>query len=195
MQATRTLIGALVGLALGIALLIVFNVNLRLDAWWTFIPVGLVIGLSMRMLASTGNASYLRGGVAALLTGVAATLGPMVSAAIVQSKGPDKVATNVKVAPISEEVADDVDLDAMAKMPERKAIAVGPASSVGAIGARPSKGANPLDYVFLGASVLVAYELGKGAVGKSTGEEEAADESGEGEEAAAEPTEEEPANA
>lgn len=190
MQATRTLIGALVGLALGIAVLIVFNVNLKQDAWWTFIPVGLVAGLAMRMLASSGRPSYLRGALAAALTGVVAAVGPMITAKIFQNKAPDQVAISAPAADI--EVDEETTETAVpnAQVPEVVQESRSPLP-VGAIGARPNKGVQIVDALFLGAAVLIAYELGKGSTSKQ--EDEADEAAGEGE-AAEQPPAEEPAS-
>ncbi|TWT48505.1 hypothetical protein [Botrimarina hoheduenensis] len=171
MQATRTLIGALVGLALGIALLMIFIVQLKQDAWWTFIPVGLAIGYSMRVLASTGRESYLRGALAALLTGAAAFLGPQAAAKIVQNKGPTITAAKPAEKASDEASEDAAGGDAIVAEETPTVMESLPSANTGSIGLSRSKNFNPLDAVWLGASVLLAYEFGKGSTRKSDADE------------------------
>src|SRR4051812_49567571 len=75
MQPARTLIGAIVGAALGIAVLYAAYRFAGRDEFWLSIPFALLTGLGVRFaLAGTARASYLRGAITAVLA-LAADLG------------------------------------------------------------------------------------------------------------------------
>src|SRR5215216_3841827 len=68
MQLGKTLVGAIIGAALGIGLLIAVYLAFGIDKMWMAIPVALLTGLGVRMVAATsGHASYLRGAITVLL--------------------------------------------------------------------------------------------------------------------------------
>src|SRR5215213_4358541 len=68
MQFGKTLVGAIIGAALGIGLLIAVYLAFGIDKMWMAIPVALLTGLGVRMVAATsGHASYLRGAITVLL--------------------------------------------------------------------------------------------------------------------------------
>src|SRR5215203_6939429 len=68
MQFGKTLVGAIIGAALGIGLLIAVYLLFGIDKMWMAIPVALLTGLGVRMVAATsGHASYLRGAITVLL--------------------------------------------------------------------------------------------------------------------------------
>lgn len=187
MQAVRTLLGSLVGLALGIALLIVFIVYLNIGSLWKLVPVGLAVGYSMRLLASTGTPSYFRGALAAALTGAAAFAGPLMAAKVVQNKGPDKVSMPAgAVAAQAEAEAPAAEKETVVVAPEPQLVEGLPTTGVGQIGVRRDR-FNPLDAIWLGASVLLAYEFGKGSTRTASD-----DETSEGDEA---PSDESPEQA
>jgi hypothetical protein len=68
MQLGKTLVGAIIGGALGVALLFAAQYFQVTDKAWLAIPVALLTGLGVRSMVSTaGHASYLRGALTALL--------------------------------------------------------------------------------------------------------------------------------
>jgi hypothetical protein len=71
MQLGKSLVGAIIGAALGIGLLILINALTAWDKYWLAIPVAILTGLGVRWVADTnGHPSYVRG----VLTGVIAIL-------------------------------------------------------------------------------------------------------------------------
>ena len=63
MQFGKTLVGAIIGAVLGIGLLIAVYLLAGIDKMWMAIPVAILTGIGVRMVAATsGHASYLRGG-------------------------------------------------------------------------------------------------------------------------------------
>src|SRR6185436_2541032 len=68
MQFGKTLVGAVIGAALGIGLLVAVYLLFGIDKMWMAIPVAVLTGLGVRMVAATsGHASYLRGAITVLL--------------------------------------------------------------------------------------------------------------------------------
>src|SRR3954468_387163 len=68
MQFGKTLVGAIIGAALGIGLLIAVYLQFGIDKMYMAIPVALLTGLGVRMMvAGTGQASYLRGAITVLI--------------------------------------------------------------------------------------------------------------------------------
>src|ERR1043166_9337125 len=64
MQFGKTLVGAIIGGALGIGLLILVYLQFGIDKMWMAIPVAVLTGLGVRMVVATsGHASYLRGAI------------------------------------------------------------------------------------------------------------------------------------
>src|SRR3954463_12886979 len=68
MQLGKTLVGAIIGAAVGIGMLVAVYVSLGIDRFWLAIPVAIITGLGVRMLVNTtGHASYARGVLTMLL--------------------------------------------------------------------------------------------------------------------------------
>jgi hypothetical protein len=62
MQFGKSLLGAIIGAAIGIALLLVVYLTMGIDKVWLSIPFAIITGLGVRMFVSTGgHASYVRG--------------------------------------------------------------------------------------------------------------------------------------
>jgi hypothetical protein len=71
MQLGKSLVGALVGGALGIVVLVLVHALTGWDRYWMAIPVAIATGLGVRCIASTkGHPSYVRG----VLTGIISIL-------------------------------------------------------------------------------------------------------------------------
>src|SRR6476659_9945218 len=107
MQFGKTLVGAIVGAALGIGLLIAVYLLAGIDKMWMAIPVAILTGLGVRMVAATsGHASYLRGAITVVLA-MAAYLGGLAitravanhRAAAVSKANPPRVAADEPAAP------------------------------------------------------------------------------------------------
>jgi hypothetical protein len=168
MQLGKTLVGAIVGAALGVGALIAIYMLLQIDHVALAILVALLTGLGVRTLVSTsGHASYVRGALTGLLALAAyvggwflvaevakarAATAPKRPAAAAQQKGEEK--TESTGGPAGE-------------APPVEAPQIAPRTPTG--GAMPkaaTPGQNPLDYVWLAIAGLVAYELGRGTGAK-----------------------------
>ena len=166
MQFGKTLVGAIIGAALGILLLIVVYRRFEIDNMWMAIPVSLLTGLGVRMVAATGgHASYLRGAITVLLAMAAYFGGLKISQAVATHRA-NAVA---KVAPVqsrSEEPADADDAKDQAA-PEAKPVEAAPVAPVkldpSAHGAAPQGPISTWDFLSLAVAALVAYELGRGS--------------------------------
>lgn len=188
----RALLGTIVGLVLGGALVVVLGAFAGISAYWVIIPVGLVTGLAMKAVASSGKPSLVRGGLAAATTLLAMLGGQLVSAEVIKSRSPPKE----MLAKVAKEKAANVEADGsgaaepavMPVLEDRRANSVtGAAGSIGA----PRSDYNVLDAVYLAVGALVAYQLGKGSESASTEAELDGEPQSEGEpEDGAEPTSE-----
>src|SRR5437764_7857561 len=68
MQFGKTLVGAIIGAALGIGLLLLVYLQFGIDRMWMSIPVAVLTGLGVRTLAAkNGHPSYLRGAITVAL--------------------------------------------------------------------------------------------------------------------------------
>ena len=75
MQFGKTLVGAIIGAVLGIGLLIAVYLLAGIDKMWMAIPVAILTGIGVRMVAATsGHASYLRGAITVVLAMAAGTV-------------------------------------------------------------------------------------------------------------------------
>ncbi len=62
MQFGKTLVGAIIGAAIGVGLLLAAGLLFGWDGFWLAIPFAIVTGLGVRLFAATkGHASYARG--------------------------------------------------------------------------------------------------------------------------------------
>src|SRR4051812_12051213 len=96
MQFGKTLVGAIIGAALGIGLLIAVYLLAGIDKMWMAIPVAILTGLGVRMVAATsGHASYLRGAITVVLA-MGAYLGGL---AITKAVANHRTANVSKAAP------------------------------------------------------------------------------------------------
>lgn len=167
----RTLFGALVGMLLGVALMAVITSAFNIQNYWPILLAGLIAGLAMRKLASDNHTSYLRGGLAALVTVLAMIGGPFVGAKLISQKAPSITKVESLVTDSGEETA-KAGTDSVLEATELSSM---PAitNAKGVIGS-PKGQENPLDVVLIVAGCLIAYQLGKGpeAVAKVTDPDE-----------------------
>jgi hypothetical protein len=165
MQFGKTLVGGIIGAALGIGLLIAVYLMFGIDKMWMAIPVAVLTGLGVRMVAATsGHASYLRGAITVVLAMGAYLGGLAISKAAANHRADAKVAP---AASHSEEPADAGDAKDQAA-PETKQVEAMPATPVKF---DPSAHRAPVpqgpistwDFLSLAVAALVAYELGRGS--------------------------------
>jgi hypothetical protein len=169
MQLGKTLVGAIIGAALGIGLMVAANRLFQLDDVWLAIPVAILTGLGVRlMVATSGHASYLRGAITGILA-LAAYLGGvgvqrMVAQTRAEAPRPPVAAQTTEAAEgeAADEAADPA--EAAPPAPVQQAPPVRDVRGVPRAGAQAQ---NPLDFVWLGIAALIAYELGRGT-GPST---------------------------
>jgi len=169
MQFGKTLVGAVIGAALGIGLLVAVYLLFGIDKMWMAIPVAVLTGLGVRMVVATsGHASYLRGAITVLLAMGAYLGGLAITKAVANHR--------------SQTVTKPVAPQAAANEPGEPGDAKGeePAAAAPPVTAPPITPANPdlrrsaapppintWDFLSLAIAALVAYELGRGTGGVS----------------------------
>jgi hypothetical protein len=164
MQLGKSIVGAIIGAILGIVLLIAVYWVFGIDKMWMAIPVAILTGLGVRIVATTkGNASYLRGAITVLLAMGAYLGGVKITKAVVNQR-----AQTVKAAPApskSEEPADAGDAKDQpaaeakpAEAPPMAPVKIDPSAR------RPAlpNSFSTWDFLSLAVAALVAYELGRG---------------------------------
>lgn len=171
MQLGKSLVGAIIGGVIGIALCIaVTKLSGGWDKMWLAIPVALLTGLGVRWLANTkGHPSYARGALTAIIA-VAAFLASFPIAALITTRGaaarPIDARANAQPADdAADDAADTADVaDAPADEAQPAAPAKKPGSDLasGLRNPRPPE-RSPWEYVALGIAALIAYELGRGS--------------------------------
>jgi hypothetical protein len=165
MQLGKALVGAIIGAALGIGLLVAVFLLFQLDAVWLSIPVALLTGLGVRMLVSTsGHASYARGALTGLLA-LAAYLGGWF---VVKEVAQASANAPAKRPPPATQQADDEadensDEPAEASTPPLVQPIVRDPRGGAALRKAPQPGQSTMDYIWLAIAGLVAYELGRGS--------------------------------
>jgi ABC-type antimicrobial peptide transport system permease subunit len=176
MQFGKSLVGAIIGAALGIGLLIVVYLQLGFDKMWMAIPVALLTGLGVRFaVAKSGAASYARGALTVVIALAAYLGGLQVSKSIATQR-----ATRAPKATAHADTEQPAADDQAAANPESEPKASGPdATAPKQAASRPLP--HPMDpathrpnlpnqyptwdLLALGIAALVAYELGRGSGG------------------------------
>jgi hypothetical protein len=180
MQFGKTLVGGIIGAVLGIALLIVVYLVAGIDKMWMAIPVAVLTGLGVRMVAVTkGNASYLRGAITVLLA-MGAYLGGLAVTRAVANNRAEKVAKANPPRAIAEAPSEpggdgDAKTEPAAEAPAPTPLATTSASASSHRPAMPGQ-FSTWDFISLAVAALFAYELGRGS--ESAGREHAIAESG-----------------
>jgi hypothetical protein len=163
MQLGKSIVGAIIGAILGIGLLIVVYLIFGIDKMWMAIPVAVLTGLGVRMVATTkGNASYLRGAITVLLAMGAYLGGLSITKAVANHR-----AQTVKAAPAPSKSEEATDAgDAKDQAAEAKPIEAPPVAPVkmDPSARRPAlpNSFSTWDFLSLAVAALVAYELGRG---------------------------------
>jgi hypothetical protein len=168
MQFGKTLVGAIIGGVLGIGLLIAVYLAFGIDKMWMAIPVALLTGLGVRMVAATsGHASYLRGAITVLLA-MAAYLGGLAVTKAVANHRSQTVAKQNPARVASEEPGEPGETKAEEPAanapPADVPIASAKSDSMARRPAMP-QAINTWDFLSLAVAALVAYELGRGTGG------------------------------
>jgi hypothetical protein len=167
MQFGKTLVGAIIGAALGIGLLIAVYLMFGIDKMWMAIPVALLTGLGVRMVAATsGHASYLRGAITVLLAMGAYLGGLAVTRAVANHRAETVSKANPPRAAAEEPGApgDAKSEEPGAEAPPVNAPPTAPATpDLARRSAMPSQAFSTWDFISLAVAALVAYELGRGS--------------------------------
>jgi hypothetical protein len=166
MHLGKTLVGAIIGAALGILLLIAVYLLFGIDKMWMSIPVALLTGLGVRMVAATsGNASYLRGAITVVLA-MGAYLGGLAITRAVASHRADTVSKAHPVRVAKEDPSEPGDAKSEGPTTEAAPVSAAPTAPTngGATmrSAVPSQAFSTWDFISLAVAALVAYELGRG---------------------------------
>jgi hypothetical protein len=168
MQFGKTLVGAIIGAALGIGLLIAVYLMFGIDKMWMAIPVALLTGLGVRMVAATsGHASYLRGAITVVLAMAAYLGGLAITRAVANHRAETVSKANPPRAAAEEPGApgDAKSEEPVAEAPPINAPPTAPANPDLAMrrSAMPSQAFSTWDFISLAVAALVAYELGRGS--------------------------------
>ncbi len=168
MQFGKSLVGAIIGAAVGIGLLLAVYLTLGIDKIWLSIPFAIITGLGVRMLVSTsGHASYVRGALTMLIA-LAAYIGGWLLVAKVATARANAPSPNPAAAAGDAEAQDGETKDAEGAEktdPVAQPKVIERASEAGIPRAAAPKPTNysPADMIFLAIAALVAYELGRGS--------------------------------
>jgi hypothetical protein len=171
MQLGKSLVGAIIGGIIGIALCIaVTKLSGGWDKMWLAIPVALLTGLGVRWLVTTkGHPSYARGALTAIIA-IAAFLASFPIAALITTRGAAArpIDARANAEPANDAADDAADTEDAADAPADETPAAAPAREPGAeftAGMRNQRPPerSPWEYVALGIAALIAYELGRGS--------------------------------
>jgi len=169
MQLGKSLVGGIIGAALGIGLLVAIYLLFGLDHVGLAVPVAILTGLGVRTMVSTsGHASYARGAITGLLA-LAAYVGGwylVADLATRRAKAAPKPPTPNVAAADSPDAGETSDAPVVEAPPvqERAPVRANPSGAATRKAVAP--GQNPMDYIWLGIAALVAYELGRGTAAK-----------------------------
>ncbi|HEX4414093.1 MAG TPA: hypothetical protein VH107_10730 [Lacipirellulaceae bacterium] len=163
MQFAKSLVGAIIGAAVGIALL--FAIYRFSDGFWSAIPFAILTGLGVRMAVTTGgHPSYARGALTAIIA-LAAYIGGLSLVAYTATARANAPVAHVAAADQSSEGKGDgenKDADAAAsQIAETKTNTMPTEGHRGPI-VGPQQ-FNTWNFVWLGIAAFVAYELGRGS--------------------------------
>lgn len=168
MQFGKSLLGAILGAAVSIGLLIAAHFLLQRDNVWMAIPFALITGLGVRMMVSiAGHASYARG-VMTMLVALAGYIGGMQAVTMIATAKANKPLPIPSVAatePAEGEAKDEDTAETPAEAPKADQPAeTPPRTNVAQSHPAPASGfsGSPWDVVWLAIAALVAYEMGRG---------------------------------
>jgi hypothetical protein len=169
MQFGKSLLGAILGAAVSIGLLIAVYLLLQRDNVWLAIPFALITGLGVRMMVSTtGHASYARG-VMTMLIALAAYIGGWRAVSMIATAKANqplaKPTVSAETEPADGEAKDEATADAPADAPKAdQPAATPPRANVAQPRPAPASAfGSPWDVIWLAIAALVAYEMGRGS--------------------------------
>lgn len=175
-----TLLGGVVGAAVGVALHTVLETGMLgkpVEASWFAIVIGLLTGLGVRQANRTHmERSYLRGALSGLIA-LAAIYGSTVVIAEVMKKR-DQAMKTKPAAAVDGAVEKEGDATKRDETPTAEAETpaeetdrtMNPALAGGVVGNPRAGDFNPWQFVFMAIGALVAYELGRGVGAPKGGE-------------------------
>jgi hypothetical protein len=165
MQFGKSLLGAILGAVVGTAFL--FAIYRFSDGFWSAIPFAIIMGLGVRMVATTaGHASYARGALTMILA-LAAYIGGLSLVAKVANataNAPLKKSAAATAAMSGDKAGEDAkdgESKESAPAPEMQ-----PQTTQGpSAGSRfaASQQFSPWNFIWLAVAALVAYEMGRGS--------------------------------
>src|SRR6478672_11956700 len=168
MQFGKTLIGAIIGAALGVGLLVLVYLQFGKDNMWLSIPVAILTGLGVRMMITrTSQASYARGALTVLIALGAYLGGLQITTAFANRKAADLAKAAPRAVVEAEKAADDADKKGAEDAAAPPTPAAEPKAGPPTTGApvmtetrRPQlpKTFSTWDFLALAVAALVAYE-------------------------------------
>jgi hypothetical protein len=163
MQLGKSLVGALVGGAIGIGVLVALYMLTGWDKAWLAIPVAITTGLGVRSAATTGgHASYARGALTAVVAILAfLAFYPVVAKVAVRGAIAQPIVADPLAAQTTEANTAQTDA-AEAAAVEPRQVEERPVPDVGAVPRPRNQQFSTWDFLWLSIAGLIAYELGRG---------------------------------
>jgi hypothetical protein len=164
MQLGKTLLGAVIGSAIGVGLILAIYYAFALDHTGLAVLLAVFAGLGVRMLVDTkSHASYLRGALTCVVA-ILAFAGCKFLIADLAARGAFAKPMKPMIARPVEEATEQ---DATASEPAQPAEARPPIPTQlmgGEVGmTRPKQSFSPVDIILLSIAALVAYTMGRGS--------------------------------
>lgn len=167
-----TLVGGVIGAAVGVGLHLIVEVTTGFEAPWFAIVIGLMTGLGVHQANKSlnGNVSYLRGAfTAAIALGAIVGSTPLISKFVSPAT---KLSAEGRAAARKDAEADDKAGDdtaatgdgAQEASPEAESREVDRAGGGGAVG-QPGRGTTPFNtfqFIYMAVGTFIAYEFGRG---------------------------------
>jgi hypothetical protein len=164
-----TLIGAIVGAAVGVVLHLALEILGGIEAPWFAVIIGLLVGLCVRKFdkSCAGQVSYVRGAIAGLIA-----LGAIVGSTYVLGAALTKQASLVSAKPIrvtegpaqADAASDNVGAPTSEIDPDMVEAPTKPIVGAGAGRVARRGEFNVLQFTFIALGTFIAYELGRGTV-------------------------------
>ncbi len=173
MQLTKSLLGAVIGGAIGVAVLVGAYFLFGTEHTGLAILVAFLVGFGVRaMVATKGHTSYVRGAITALIAIAAFVGGKFIVAEIAtrsivaNAEQPMRVAaqTDQRAANDSAEATSESDEAAAQEEVEvRRQVERSPAGGALRRTPRVNTSFSTWDFIWLSVAALIAYELGRGS--------------------------------
>jgi hypothetical protein len=181
MSASKTVIGAVVGAAVGVIAHVVLEAYLMKsgEAPWMAVVIGLLTGLGVRKFDPTvvSSVSYLRGALSALIALAGIVGGMQVVAKAVQARNASALTSAPKaLAQPAAESAVEAEGEAAAEEAPVEAAPVresAPLSLPAAGRMKPRKDFSPIQFAMIAVGAFLAYELARGSSKVAVSEEAA----------------------